>query len=69
MFANVMSIRSNTTGVIPHKPPFAFLQIQIMWEDGMTRGVKYFNDVHELANFLKANPAFAEGLKYVAKKT
>jgi hypothetical protein len=59
-----MSIKTNI-GSIPHKPPFEFIQIKIEWKDEIGTGGKNFNDVFEMANFLRNNPAFAEALKYV----
>ena len=54
---------------IPHKPPFKYdVTITVNWEDGWGPGGKIFLNVHELADFLKENPAFAEALGYVPKK-
>jgi hypothetical protein len=63
-----MSIKSNSSGTIPVKPPFGFIQIKIEWEDGISAGGKSFYNVQELAAFLDENPAFAQALKYVSKK-
>jgi hypothetical protein len=64
-----MSIKSNSTGTIPVKTPFAFIQIKVEWQDQLGNGGKSFYNVQELASFLEENPAFAEALKYGRKKS
>jgi hypothetical protein len=63
-----MSIKSNSTGTIPVKPPFSFVQIKVEWQDQLGSGGKSFYTVHELATFLEENPLFAEAVKYSRKK-
>ena len=43
------------------------ISIKIEWCDGFGEGGKHFTDIHQLADFLKDNPEFAEPLKYVPK--
>lgn len=53
---------------IPHHPPFDIIEIKIEWSDNIGAGIKTFNNVQELAIFLKDNPAFAEALGYAPKE-
>ena len=45
------------------------IEIQLHWCDGTTRGFKGFDDVHQFADFLMQNPALAEAVGYVKKKS
>jgi hypothetical protein len=53
---------------VPFKSPMKRITIKILWCDGFGEGGKEFLDVHQLADFLKDNPDFAEPLKYVIKE-
>lgn len=52
---------------VPFKSPMKRIALKIEWCDGFGEGSKQFDDVFQLADFLKDNPEFAQGLKYVAK--
>ena len=52
---------------VPFKAPMKRISIKIEWCDGFGEGGKQFADIHQLADFLKDNPEFAEPLKYVPK--
>lgn len=52
---------------VPVKLPFKLLELTIHSIDGYGEGYKTFTNVHELADFLKANPEYAKALGYVAK--
>lgn len=56
-----------TDNTIPVKLPFKLIEISIHSIDGYGEGYKIFNNVHELADFLKANPEYAKALGYVPK--
>lgn len=53
---------------IPVHPPFEQIEIQVVWTDRIGTGTKVFNNVYELAEFLKLNPVFAEALGYTVTK-
>jgi hypothetical protein len=48
--------------------PIKAVKIQLYWEDATGFNDKEFNDVHQLADFLKYNPVLARAVGYVAKK-
>lgn len=52
---------------IPIYPPIRKVEISLYYEDKVTRGSHTFATVHELAAFLKENPALAQAVKYTVK--
>ena len=53
---------------VPFKEPLKFIEIRLMWEDGIGNGSNGFKSVQELAQFLKDNPELAKAVRYEAKK-
>lgn len=52
---------------VPFKEPLKFIEIRLMWEDGIGNGSNGFKTVQDFAQFLKDNPELAKAVKYEPK--
>jgi hypothetical protein len=53
---------------IPLYPPVSEVRLELSYRDSLGVTIKSFNNVQELAEFLKSNPPLARQLSYVPKK-
>ncbi len=55
--------------VVPVKPPIITIHISLGWiEQGGSQAAKYFDNVQQFGDFLKANPELAKAVNYVPRK-
>ncbi|HMJ67569.1 MAG TPA: hypothetical protein VK508_01675 [Cyclobacteriaceae bacterium] len=54
---------------IPLYPPVSEVRLELSYRDSLGVTIKSFNNVNELAEFLKSNPPLAKELSYVPKKS
>lgn len=53
---------------VPVRPPIKEIKIELHWKDTIGQAIKGFDDVHQFADFLKANPELAKAIGYISKK-